>query len=71
MERSQAQQLALTASENSLSGPEELPAMAEYFRRHMPSLPLQVSVVAAALGDDAALIGGEALFKQTQPALFS
>ena len=48
-----------------------LPAMAEYFRRHMPSLPLQVSVVAAALGDDAALIGGEALFKQTQPALFS
>ena len=48
-----------------------LPAMVEHFRRYMPNLPLQVPVVAAALGDDAALIGGEALFKQTQPPNFS
>ena len=41
-----------------------LPAMEEHLRRHMPGLPLQTPVVAAALGDDAALIGGEKLFFQ-------
>jgi glucokinase len=39
-----------------------LPAMEEYLSLHMPGLPLQTPVVAAALGDDAALIGGERLF---------
>ncbi len=41
-----------------------LPAMKQHLRRHMPGEPLQIPVVAAALGDDAALLGGEALFKQ-------
>jgi glucokinase len=41
-----------------------LPAMEEHLRRHIPSFPLQTPVVAAALGDDAALIGGEVRFKQ-------
>ena len=41
-----------------------LPAMEQHLRRHMPSFPLQIPVVATALGDDAALIGGEVLFKQ-------
>lgn len=41
-----------------------LPAIKIHLRQHIPSFPLQIPVVAAALGDDAALIGGEALFKQ-------
>jgi glucokinase len=48
-----------------------LPAMEEHLRQHMPSLPLQTPVVAAALGDDAALIGGEALFSQNQASTFA
>ena len=47
-----------------------LPAIEQHLRRHMPGLPLQTPVVAAELGDDAALIGGRALFKQTHPTLF-
>ena len=47
-----------------------LPALESHLRTHMPGLPSQTPVVAAALGDDAALIGAEALFKQTHPALF-
>jgi glucokinase len=47
-----------------------LPAMRQHLRDYMPALRLQVPVVAAALGDDAALIGGEALFRQVYPALF-
>jgi len=46
-----------------------LPAIEQYLRQHMPGLPLQTPVVAAALGDDAALVGGEVLFKQTFPQL--
>jgi glucokinase len=42
-----------------------LPAMKQHLQQHMPGLPLQTPVVAAALGDDAALLGGEVLFKQT------
>lgn len=47
-----------------------LPAMERHLRAHMPGLPSQTPVAAAALGDDAALIGAEALFQQTHPALF-
>ena len=47
-----------------------IPAIEEHLHRHTPGLPLQIPVVAAALGDDAALIGGEALFQQTHPTLF-
>ena len=47
-----------------------LQAIEQHLNRHMPCLPLKTPVVAAALGDDAALIGGEALFKQNHPALF-
>ena len=47
-----------------------LPALESHLRTHMPGLPSQTPVVAAALGDDAALIGAEALFKQTHPVLF-
>ena len=47
-----------------------LPAMEEHMRQYMPGLPLQTPVVAAALGDDAALIGCETLLKQTFPTLF-
>ncbi len=46
-----------------------LPAIEDHLRRHMPGMPLQVPVVAAALGDGAALIGGEALFRQDHPDL--
>lgn len=46
-----------------------LSAIEKHLRQHMPGLPLQIPVVAAALGDDAALVGGEALFKQTHSAL--
>lgn len=42
-----------------------LPAMEQHLRQHMPGLPLQTPVVAAVLGDDAALLGCEVLFKQT------
>ena len=41
-----------------------LPAIEEHLRQHMPSFPLQIPVTATALGDDAALIGGETLFNQ-------
>ncbi len=47
-----------------------LPAMERHLRAHMPGLPSQTPVAAAALGDDAALVGAEALFMQTHPALF-
>ncbi len=48
-----------------------LPAIEQHLSQHMPGLPLQTPVVAAALGDDAALLGGEALFKQTFPQLIA
>jgi len=41
-----------------------LPAIREHLRRYMPSIPWEIPIVAATLGDDAALIGGEALFLQ-------
>lgn len=41
-----------------------LPAIQKHLRQHMPGLPLQTPIVAAALGDDAALLGGEMLFNQ-------
>ncbi len=44
-----------------------LPAMEQHLRRFMPALPLQTPIVAAALGDDAALLGCEVLFKQQHP----
>jgi len=44
--------------------------MERFLRQHMPALPLQVPVVAVALGDDAALLGAEVLFRQVHPALF-
>ena len=47
-----------------------LPAMERHLQEHLPGLPTQTPVVAAALGDDAALIGAEALFEQNYPALF-
>lgn len=47
-----------------------LPAMAEHLRQHMPGFPLPTPVVAAALGDDAALIGGAALFNQNDSSAF-
>ena len=48
-----------------------LPAMEHHLRQHMPSFPLQTPVVAASLGDDAALIGGEALFNQNHSPTFA
>ena len=42
-----------------------LPAVKGHFRQYMPCLVLETPVVAAALGDDAALLGGEVLLKQT------
>lgn len=47
-----------------------LPAITRHLAQYMPSSPLQVPVVAAALGDDAALLGGEVLLRQTHPHLF-
>jgi glucokinase len=41
-----------------------LPAIREHLRRYMPCIPWEIPIVAATLGDDAALIGGEALFRQ-------
>ena len=41
-----------------------LPAMEKHLRQHMPGFPLHTPVAAAALGDAAALIGGETLFNQ-------
>jgi glucokinase len=46
-----------------------LPAMDRFLRQNMAALPLQVPVIAAALGDDAALLGAEALFRQVHPGL--
>jgi glucokinase len=48
-----------------------LPAMEKHLRQHMPSFPLQTPFVAAALGDDAALIGGEVLFNQNHSSTFA
>jgi glucokinase len=47
-----------------------LPAVEQHLRAHTPGLPSQTPIVAAALGDDAALIGAETLFKRSHPALF-
>jgi glucokinase len=41
-----------------------LPAMEQHIRQHMPGLRWQVPIVAAMLGDDAALLGCEVLSKQ-------
>jgi len=49
------------------SGEIILPTMARHPRQHMPGLPLQILIVAAVLGDDAALLGGETLFRQIHP----
>ena len=48
-----------------------LSALEAHLREHLPVLTWSVPVVAAALGDDAALLGAEALLRQTHPALFS
>jgi glucokinase len=48
-----------------------LPAMEKHLRQHMPGFPLQTPVVAAALGDGAALIGGETLFNQNHSSTFA
>lgn len=42
-----------------------LPALNRHFRQHLPGGPLSMPVVASALGDDAALLGGEVLWQQT------
>jgi glucokinase len=47
-----------------------LPAIQEHLHRFMPGGPLLTSILAAELGDDAALLGGEVLFRQTHPGLF-
>ncbi len=47
-----------------------LPALHSHLEAHLPARRWSVPVVAAALGDDAALLGAEALFKQTHPATF-
>jgi glucokinase len=39
-----------------------LPFIQDHLRRHMPGLPLEVPIVAAELGDDAALLGGAVYF---------
>ena len=41
-----------------------LPAIQQHLYQHMPGLSLQTPIVAAALGDDAALLGGKTLFQQ-------
>lgn len=41
-----------------------LPALERHLRRYMPGPPLQTPIVHSTLGDDAALLGGEALLKQ-------
>ncbi|HXI70976.1 MAG TPA: ROK family protein [Verrucomicrobiae bacterium] len=41
-----------------------LPVIQKHLRQYLPGLPRQIPVVAAALGDDAALLGGEMLFQQ-------
>ena len=46
-----------------------LGAMEQHLRRHMPGVPLNVPIVASSLGDDAALVGAEVLFRQIHPAL--
>lgn len=46
-----------------------LPPIRQHLQTHMPGLPLNTPIVAAALGDDAALIGGEVLFEQNQPPI--
>jgi glucokinase len=42
-----------------------LPALEGHLRQYMPGLPLQTPIVPSMLGDDAALLGGEALMQQT------
>ena len=44
-----------------------LPAIRRHLARYMPGLPLSTPLAPAALSDDAALIGGEVLFTQSQP----
>jgi hypothetical protein len=39
-----------------------LPFIQDHLSRHMPGLPLEVPIVAAELGDDAALLGGAVYF---------
>ncbi len=51
------------------SGEIVLPAIREHLHRFMPGSPLQTPILAAELGDDAALVGGEILFWQTHPDL--
>jgi glucokinase len=48
-----------------------LPSIARHLRIYMPAMSLEIPLVAAELGDDAALIGGETLFNQNHPAQFS
>jgi glucokinase len=43
-----------------------LPFIQEHLRRHMPGLPLEVPVLAAELGDDAALLGGAVYFQSSR-----
>jgi len=47
-----------------------LPAIEKHLHECMPEMPLQIPIIATALGNDAALIGAEVLFKQTHPSLF-
>jgi glucokinase len=44
-----------------------LPAIRQHLRQHMPGLPLEIPVVASALGDDAALLGCAMLAGQISP----
>ncbi|MEI6562112.1 MAG: ROK family protein [Verrucomicrobiota bacterium] len=57
------------------SGDIILRALSNHLQQHMPGLPLETPMAAAALGDDAALLGGETLFRQflnqTHPASIS
>jgi glucokinase len=48
-----------------------LPALAQHLRQFMPGEPLPVPLVASTLGDDAALLGGEALVEQTNSIFIS
>jgi glucokinase len=49
------------------SGDVILPAMQEHLHTYMPGLPLQIPILTAELGDDAALLGGEIFFKKNKP----
>ncbi len=45
-----------------------LPFIREHLSRHMPGLPIELPIVVAELGDDAALLGGEVFFRQSHPS---